>query len=162
MRYRMKQKIFSLTDTFTIEDAQGNPVYKIKGKLLSLGDQLRFFDMQDNELAFIKQELISLKPRYRIYQGGEVQAEVTKKLLTLFRDRFNIKMKGGEPDLEVTGNILEHEYRFEQSGREVAKVSKKWFSLRDSYGVDVAPGGDEILILACAVVIDLVSHESDD
>ncbi|MGC9357341.1 MAG: LURP-one-related/scramblase family protein [Anaerolineae bacterium] len=161
MRYRMQQKIFSLTDSFTIEDARGNPIYQVKGKLLSLGDRLRFYDMEGNEVALIKQELISLKPRYRIYRDDTLQAEVTKKLLTLFRDRFDIEMAGDTPALEVKGNILEHEYRFQQRGRDVARVSKKWFSLRDSYGVDIAEGIDDVLILACAVVIDLISHDSD-
>jgi uncharacterized protein YxjI len=157
----MKQKIFSLTDSFTIEDARGNPVYQVKGKLLSLGDRLRFYDMEGHELALIKQELISLRPRYRIYRGDTLQAEVKKKLLTLFRDRFDIEMEGDTPDLEVKGNILEHEYRFRQRGKDVARVSKKWFSFRDSYGVDVTGGVDDVLILACAVVIDLISHDSD-
>ncbi|MFP4346228.1 MAG: LURP-one-related/scramblase family protein [Anaerolineales bacterium] len=162
MRYRMKEKIFSFTDQFTIEDAQGRPVYEVKGKLLSLGDRLRFYDLQGNELAFIKQELISLKPRYRIYRDDELQAEISKKLFSLFRERFNIEMEGETPDLEIKGNILDHEYRFLQSGREVAHVSKKWFSLRDSYGVDVGPDVDDVLVLACAVVIDLISHEPEN
>jgi len=38
-------------------------------------------------------------------------------------------------------------------------VSKKFFSLSDTYGVDVVEGEDHVLILACTVVIDLCSHD---
>jgi uncharacterized protein YxjI len=40
----------------------------------------------------------------------------------------------------------------------VARVSKKWFRLADTYAVDIEDGQDDVLILASAVVIDLVSH----
>ena len=40
-------------------------------------------------------------------------------------------------------------------------MSKKWFSLADTYAVDIEPGEDDVLILASAVVIDLVSHPDE-
>ena len=43
--------------------------------------------------------------------------------------------------------------------RPVAEVSKKWIALRDSYSINISEGVDEVLILACAVVIDLACHE---
>jgi uncharacterized protein YxjI len=33
--------------------------------------------------------------------------------------------------------------------------------LRDSYGIDVAEGEDDVLILACAIIVDMISHDSD-
>jgi uncharacterized protein YxjI len=41
----------------------------------------------------------------------------------------------------------------------VATVSKRWFRLRDSYGVEIASGQDNALILAITVVIDMMAHE---
>ena len=63
--------------------------------------------------------------------------------------------------LEASGDFLDHEYVFERSGRVVARVSKKWFSLADTYAVDVDEGQDDVLVLAAAVVIDLVSHPDE-
>jgi uncharacterized protein YxjI len=37
----------------------------------------------------------------------------------------------------------------------VAAVSKRWFAWADTYGVDVADGEDDVLVLACSVVVDL-------
>jgi uncharacterized protein YxjI len=82
---------------------------------------------------------------------------VKKHLFTLFRARFTVDVPGPD-DLEAKGNFLEHEYVFERDGRDVARISKKWLSLSDSYAIDINEGEDDVVILAAAVVIDLVSH----
>ena len=40
----------------------------------------------------------------------------------------------------------------------VAEVSKKWFRVRDSYGVSIDPGQDDVVILAVNVCIDETAH----
>ena len=37
-------------------------------------------------------------------------------------------------------------------------VSKQWFAWSDTYGVDIAEGEDDILILASTVVVDVACH----
>jgi uncharacterized protein YxjI len=64
----------------------------------------------------------------------------------------------GPDDLEAKGTFLEHEHTFVRGGRDVARVSKKWFTIRDTYGVDVDDDQDAVLILASAVVIDMACH----
>lgn len=73
------------------------------------------------------------------------------------RKRWVVKIKGG-PDLEVKGNILDHEYTIGEGRDKVAEVSKKWFRVRDSYGVSVDPGQDDIIILAVTVCIDQMAN----
>jgi uncharacterized protein YxjI len=58
---------------------------------------------------------------------------VKKALITPFRDRWTIKIGDG-PDLDVQGNILDHEYTFSDGRTPVATVSKKWFRVADTYG----------------------------
>ena len=48
---------------------------------------------------------------------------------------------------------------FTRHGTRVAEVSKRWFDLGDTYGIDVAEGEDDVLILAAAVVVDQCCHE---
>jgi uncharacterized protein YxjI len=162
MRYVMKQKVLTFTDDFTIRDADGDPAYHVKGKLLSLGDRLHFRSLDGEEVATIREKLISFSTRYRIYRQGALQAEVKKRKFTLIREKFKVNMKDGTPDLEIQGNILDHDYRFERRGRVVARVSKRWVALRDSYGIEIDPDEDAVLILACAVIVDMISHDSDD
>ncbi len=153
----MRERILSWGDDFTIKDADGGDAYYIDGKVFSFGDKLSFQDMQKNELAVIDQKLLSLGAQYEIIQGGKTVATVKKHLFTFFRHKFTVDVPGPD-DLEAAGNFLDHEYTFERNGREVARVSKKWFRFSDTYGIDIDAGEDDVLILASAVVIDLVSH----
>ncbi len=88
-----------------------------------------------------------------IARGGQTTATVKKALMTPLRGRFSVKVPGGA-DMDVQGNILAHEYKIEQGGREIAAVSKQWFRARDFYGVEIQPGQDDALILAITVVVD--------
>ena len=157
MRYLMRQKIFALGDDFTIKDESGRDVYFVDGKALSFGDQLSFQDMQSNELAFIKQKLFAWGKTYELYRRGTLAAVVKKELFTFFNCRFTVDVPGPD-DLEATGDFLDHEYAFSRGDRAVASVSKRWFSFRDTYGIDVADDEDAVLVLASAVVIDMACH----
>jgi uncharacterized protein YxjI len=68
-----------------------------------------------------------------------------------------IEVEDGE-DLKAHCNILDHEYEIERDGDTVAQVSKKWFRVRDSYGVQLAEGQDIPLILAITVCVDAMAR----
>jgi uncharacterized protein YxjI len=161
VRYMMRQRILSWGDDFSIKDADGQEVYYIDGKVFSFGNKLSIKDRSGAELARIDQKLLSIGPQYEIVSGGETVAVVKKHLFTPFRARFTVDVPGPD-DLEATGDFLDHEYVFERSGRVVARVSKKWFSLADTYAVDIDEGQNDVLVLAAAVVIDLVSHPDEN
>jgi uncharacterized protein YxjI len=110
-----------------------------------------------NELAFIRSRIIALTDSYEILRDGKVAAVVKKDLINVFRCGFTVDVPGPD-DLEAQGNLLDHEYTFTRAGRTVATVSKKWFTIRDTYGVELDDAEDPVLILASAVVIDLVCH----
>ena len=158
MRYVMKQKLLSWGDDFVIKDESGRDAFYVDGKAFSLGNQLSFQDMAGSELASIRQTLLAWGPTYEIYGRGELKAVVKKALFTLLHCRFSVDVPGPD-DLEAIGDFTEHEYTFERAGRTVATVSKRWFAWTDTYGVDIADGEDDILILASSVVIDLSCHE---
>jgi uncharacterized protein YxjI len=157
MRYVMKQKLLSWGDDFTIQDETGNDVYFVDGKMFSLGDQLSFQDMRGNELAQIRQKLFAWGKTYEVYRGGVLAAVVRKELFTFFKCRFTVDVPGPD-DLEANGDFLDHEYEFTRGDRTVASVSKRWFSLRDTYGIEVADDEDPVLVLASAVVVDMACH----
>jgi uncharacterized protein YxjI len=57
----------------------------------------------------------------------------------------------------VKGNILDHEYEIERKGDKIAEVSKKWFRLRDTYGVEVRHAVDVPLALSVTVAVDALT-----
>jgi uncharacterized protein YxjI len=158
MRYVLKQKFWSWGDDFRIRDADGRDVFFVDGRAFSWGDKLSFQDMQRQELAFIRQRLLAWGPTYEIESQGRLVAVVKKNFFTLLRCRFTVDVPGPD-DLEAQGSFLDHEYNFTRHGKEVAQVSKRWFTWTDTYGVNIAEGEDDLLILATAVVIDMVCHQ---
>jgi uncharacterized protein YxjI len=79
-------------------------------------------------------------------------------MISPVRDRFTVKIKKGS-DLEVKGNIVNHEYTIGEGRDKVAEISKKWFRVRDAYGVKIESGQDDITILAVTVCIDQMVHD---
>lgn len=167
MRYLMRQDLFSFGDDFTIKDESGEVRYRVDGRAFTLlREKLSFNSADGKELAFIRERLIALTASYEILREGEVAAVVKKDLINLFRCGFTVDVPGPD-DLEATGNLLDHDYTFRRGSKVVATVSKKWFRLTDTYGVEVGEGEDPVLILASAVVIDQICHgkkekKSDD
>ena len=154
----MRQKLFSWGDDFLIKDENGRDAFFVDGKAFSLGNQLSFQDMAGNELAFIKQKLFAWGPTYEIYREGQLYAIVQKELFTFFKCRFTVDVPGPD-DLEAEGDFMDHEYTFTRRGQRVAEVSKQWFSWTDTYGVEIAEGEDDVLIIASTVVIDMACHD---
>lgn len=157
-RYQMREKLASIGDDFWIENGAGQRAYKVDGKALRVRDTLKIRDMQGNEVAEIQEKMLRVKDTMDIARGGQTIATVKQALVTPLRGRFSVNVTGGA-DMDVQGNILGHEYKIEQGGREVAEVSKKWFRIRDSYGVDIQPGHDDALILAITVVVDQMTSD---
>ncbi len=158
MRYAMKQKIFCLGDDYRVLDDEGNEVYLIDGAAFPiLGNKLRILDRDGVCVAQIRQRLLSWGPCYDVVRDGATVATVSKHLFTLFLCKFTVDVPGPD-DLEASGNLFDYEYHFVRGGRTVARVLRQFFAWSDTYGVDIDPGEDDVLILAATVVIDLCCH----
>ena len=155
-RYQMQQKLIAIGRDFWIENEQGQKAYKVDGKALRIRDTLKFEDAHGTELCKIQEKKLRIKDTMEIEgPDGHVMAKVKKAIITPVRDRWSVKIGGG-PDLEIQGNILDHEYRIGEGRQKVGEVSKKWFRIRDSYGVEVAEGQNDALILAITVAVDMM------
>lgn len=160
MRYVLRQKLLSWGDDFTIRNEAGDDVFFVDGKAFSFGDQLSFRDMAGHELAHIKQQVFAWGPTYRLFRNGALAAVVKRELFSFIHHTFTVDVPGPD-DLEASGSFTDHEYTFTRGGREVAVVSKRWFSWTDTYGIEIAQGEDEVLILASAVIIDMACHPDE-
>jgi len=161
MRYVIRERLFRLGEDSDITDEHGRPVYHVDGKVLTLRNTVVVRDLAGAEVARVERQLIALRPTYRISRQGAELAEVRKRLLSPFVDRFTIDIPGPD-DLSVTGSLLEHEYTIARDGHVVATVSKRWLSLTETYGVDIAPGEDDVLILASVLAIDLAQDREHE
>lgn len=158
IRYKVRQRMVAIGDDFWIEDEAGNRAFKVDGKALRIRKLLILEDSQGREQCRIQERMLRVRDTM-VVEGpnGETMATVRKALITPIRDRWTVKIGNG-PDLEVRGNILHHEYVIGEESRKIAEVSKKWFRLRDAYGVAIEPGQNDVLLLAVTIVIDMMAH----
>ncbi len=152
--YQMREKLLAIGDDFWIENDRGERVFKVDGKALRVRKTLIFEDARGQEICKIQERMLTIKDTMEIEgPGGQSLAKVKKALISPIRDRFSVQVANG-PDLEVKGNILDHEYSIGEGRDKVAEVSRRWFRVRETYGVEIEPGQNDALILAITVCID--------
>jgi uncharacterized protein YxjI len=161
VRYKMRQRLLSIGEDFTIEDEHGQAVYTVDGKIMRIRETFVIEDRQGHEVATIREKKLALRDSMNILRAGETITTISKAWFTPIRDKFMIDVKGGQ-DLVAQGDILDHEYEIRRDGTSIAHVSKHWFAFRDTYGIEIIPGEDEGLILAIAVAIDEMVHDPDE
>ena len=158
-RYKIRQKMFAIGDDFWIENQEGDRVFKVDGKALRLRKTLFFEDLNGNKLCKIQERLLAIKDTMVVEDpDGNQMAVIKKGLIAPLGDHWTVNVRGGR-DLDVQGNILDHEYSISERRKKVAEVSKKWLSLTDTYGVEIGGGQNDILILAIAIAIDMMAHD---
>src|SRR4051812_31726016 len=152
-RYQMREKVFAIGDDFWIDTEDGRHAFKVNGKALRFRSTFILEGPSGDELFKIQEKKLRVRDTMAVERDDEVIATIKKALITPLRDRFTIELgNGGE--LHAKGNIVDHEYEIERDGHKVAEISRRWFRIRDTYGIEVAPGEDDALILAAAVCID--------
>jgi uncharacterized protein YxjI len=156
--YRMREKMFSIGDDFWIETEDEERAFKVNGKAARIRDTLVIEAPSGEELFKIQERKLRVRDTMEIERDGNSVATVHKAMVSPLRDRFKIEVEGGE-DIDVQGNILDHEYEFERNGEKVAQVSMRWFRVRDTYGIQIAPDQDDALILAATVCIEQMADE---
>jgi uncharacterized protein YxjI len=156
--YLIRERIFRLGEDSDITDEHGRPVLHVDGKVLSLRNRLVLRDPKGREVAQVQRKLVAMRPTYEISIAGQEAAEVRKRLFTPFGDRFTIDVPGPD-DLEMIGDLFDHEFSIRRGDQPVATVSKHWFSIRDTYAVDIAAGQNDLLILASVLALDLAQDQ---
>jgi uncharacterized protein YxjI len=157
-KYQMREKMFSIGDDYWIETDTGQRAFKVDGKALRIRATLVLETPDGDEVFTIQEKKLSVRDKMAIERDGQTVATVKKALVSPLRDRFSIDVDGGE-DMEAKGNIVNHEYTIERGGHKVAEASKRWFRVRDTYGIEIAEGQEDALILAITVCIDQMTRD---
>jgi uncharacterized protein YxjI len=157
--YQLRRQFFSIGEDFWVANDRGENVYKVDGKVLVLTQTFALQDVNGNELARMHAEMLTLRKTMDIERGGQVAAVVKKAFFNILSQHFDIEVSGTGA-LAAQGDILNHEFQITGGGQVLASVSRQWFVGDLFYGVAIAPGQDEVLLLCIAICIDEMS-ESD-
>ena len=158
-RFQMRADLFSIGDDYWITDEHGNKAFKVNGKAARVRDTWVLEDPSGREVALIREKKLSVRDKIKI-EFGDHEAVVKKELISI-RDKFQVDVANG-PDLEVKGRIGDHEYKIERGGKKIAEISKKWFRVRDTYGVEIEDQVDTVLVLCVTVAVDALTGGAVD
>ena len=156
--FLIRKQLLALGDDFWVEDEQGERVFHVDGKVLRPRDTYVLETPDGDELLKIKEQRLKLRKTFAIERDGEEVATVAKALVNPLRDRFTVEV-AGKGTLEARGDLLDHEFTIDwEGGVRMAEVSKRYFTVRDTYGVAVGPTQDPVLAIAIAVCIDAIER----
>ncbi|MCD7887483.1 MAG: LURP-one-related family protein [Clostridiales bacterium] len=149
MKLLFRQRLFSWFDSYDIYDEAGDPVFTVEGQL-SWGHCLHILDRNGSHVGTVREKVLSLLPRFELYEAGCYLGSFRKEV-TFLRPRYDLDFNGWT----VQGEVFEWDYRIcDQSGRQVASVSKELFHLTDTYIIEVANPGDALYALMVVLAID--------
>ncbi|MFC7813354.1 MULTISPECIES: LURP-one-related/scramblase family protein [unclassified Streptomyces] len=163
MRFLVYDRLLGFGDDYWIEDDSGNKVFLVDGKAMRLRDTWELKDAQGRVLVDIHQKMLALRDTMVIERDGEPLARIKRKRLSLLRNHYRVSLADGN-ELDVSGKILDREFAIEYDGELLAVVSRRWLTLRDTYGVDVVrDDADPALLIALTVcVIHLAEKEREE
>lgn len=155
--YQLRRQLLAFGEDFWVANADGENVYKLDGKVLALTQTFALQDVNGNELARMRAEMLTLRKTMDIERGGQVVAVVKKAFINILGQSFTVDI-AGDGELQAHGDILNHEFQIAGPAGVVATVSRQWFVGDLIYGIAIAPGQDEVLMLCVAIAIDEMSE----
>ncbi|MEU8503143.1 LURP-one-related family protein [Streptomyces brevispora] len=162
MRLLVRERLFGIGDDYWIEDADGRKVFLVDGKAMRVRETFELKDAQGRILVEIRQKLISLRDTMLIERDGEQLAKIKRKRLSLLRNHYRVTLVDGT-ELDVSGKILDREFAVEYDGELLAQISRRWLTVRDTYGIDVVrEDADTALLIAVAVCVIVLAEKEHE
>ncbi|MGW6851962.1 LURP-one-related/scramblase family protein [Streptomyces virginiae] len=163
MKYLVRDKMLTIGDDYWIEDEDGRHAFLVDGKALRFRDTLELKDPDGQILITLREKLFTLRDAMTLERDERRLAVIRRKRLSLLRGHFRVTLAEGT-ELDVSGRILDREFKVEYDGELLALVSRQWYRVRETYAVDVVrEDADAALLIAVAVcVIRLAEKERED
>lgn len=157
MKFLMRERMFSIGEDFWIEDDSGQRVFLVDGKALRLRQTFELKGPEGETLAVIKKKIVSVRDTMIVERDGDTVAKVHKKLFSPLRHKMVIELADGQ-EWTASGDIIEKNYTIEGEQGAVAHTSRKWFRIRESYGIEI-DHPDIPLVIAVAVAVEELAED---
>jgi uncharacterized protein YxjI len=161
MKFMMRERMFAIGEDYWIEDETGQRAFLVDGKALRLRQTFELKDAGGEVLTVIKKKMISVRDTMVVERDGDAVAKVRKKLISPLRHRMTIELADGQ-EWTATGDIIEKNYEIESEDGVVARTSRKWFRIRESYGIEIVHPDVPLVISVAVAVEELAEKDKDD
>ncbi|MFD7839070.1 LURP-one-related/scramblase family protein [Streptomyces sp. NPDC059761] len=153
MKYLVRDKMLTLGDDYWIEDENGRHAFLVDGKALRFRDTLELKDPDGQILITLREKLLRLRDAMTLERDERRLAVIRRKRLSLLRNHYLVTLVEGT-ELDVSGRLLDREFKIEYEGELLALISRQWYRIRETYAVDVIrEDADAALLIAVAVCV---------
>ena len=143
-------KIFSLHNRITITDESDQPVYRAHSKILSLHDKTWIDTASGKRVAYIWSKVLTMHERHFVEMADGTSFQLSNEIFHLVKDITNIEEFGWV----LEGNIVGLNFVLrDASGRIIAAVGQKVFSVHDRFSIDIYQPQYEQIIVAIVVTL---------
>jgi len=157
--FNMKEKWFTLTDTLSIMDENGQPAYKAVGKFFHLGVDMYIKDAYGNTLCELKSKILTLMPEYDFYQNGQIIGKVRKELTLFGGEKWHFTDLKKNQQWELTGDFVNYDWRIHLGNNVCGEITRKHSFIKEHYGIRVEPGADITQVICVAVCMEKYHHD---
>ena len=163
MKYLVRDKVLAIGDDYWIEDEEGRHAFLVDGKALRFRDTLELKDPDGRILITLREKMLSLRDAMTLERDDRRLAVIRRKRFSLLRNHYLVTLAEGT-ELDVSGRVLDREFKVEYDGELLALISRQWYRIRETYAVDVVrEDADAALLVAVAVcVIRMAEKERED
>ncbi|MCX5074556.1 LURP-one-related/scramblase family protein [Streptomyces sp. NPDC054949] len=163
MKYLVRDKVLAIGDDYWIEDEDGRQAFLVDGKALRLRDTLELKDPDGHILITLREKWLAFRDAMTLERDERRLAVIRRKRLSLLRNHYRVTLAEGT-EVDVSGRILDREFKVEYDGELLALISRQWYRVRETYAVDVVrEDADAALLIAVAVcVIRMAEKERDE
>ena len=157
MQIIVKNKFFSWGGSSKVEDPAGNELYRVKGQVFSWTRKKRLVDLSGNLLYKIRNKW----PTFLLHSSLIFDANGNKicKIRQTLRMNRIFLVEDSKDDIQIMGapllgmNIL-------VNGTSIGTITKKFWSLRDYFELDVPDGQDPTFLIALTIAIDNIHDKA--
>lgn len=157
MKLYIRAKRFSMRDTLVIEDEKSDFIYEVKSEWLSFGRKVHIYDQGNEEVASIEEKKLGFSPRYSITQL-ETEVAVVKKENNRIASDFDID----KLNWKIKGDVEDNEFKIKKGLRTIAELKKKWFSVGESFVLEVEEEQDSVVALAIVIAIWCLKEDAEE
>ncbi len=158
MQLRIKQRVFSWTDSYDVYDETGEARYEVSAEFFAFGHQIHVYDKRTGaEVGSIHEKLLTFLPRFEIVVGGRTMGTITKEF-SFFKPKYTVDYRGWD----VEGDFMGWDYRVTQGSLEIMSISKELFRWSDTYVLRYLNPANELPGLLLVLAIDAANCGNGD
>lgn len=156
MKLYLKQRVFTLIDSYDIYDSTQMPVYSVKRRYLEFPPGFDIYTNSGESIFSVRRHYKFFVRSYDILHNGMSVATLDQRF-SLFERAFDITTVTGDT-FAVEGDYFAWNFTITKNGMPYASIKKVLLSWGDSYEIDVYDDRECAFATALVIAIDDTFH----